>query len=80
MLTLDMLYAVLQGLPADHLDYLDRPWYLLAVRIARGLKEGLDPPSALHAAPRKAKEGAAFQPSAVARACPVKQPCCAEGS
>ena len=50
MLTLDMLYAVIQGLPADHLDYLDRPWYLLAVRIERALKEGLDPASALHSA------------------------------
>jgi len=50
MLTLDMLYAVIQGLPADHLDYLDRPWYLLAVRIERALKEGLDPTSALHSA------------------------------
>ena len=50
MLTLDMLFAVLQGLPADHLKHLHRPWYLLAWRIERGLKEGLDPVSALHAA------------------------------
>ena len=50
MLTLEMICALLQGLPADHLDHLDRPWYLLAVRIERALKEGLDPTSALHAA------------------------------
>ncbi|MGH2583217.1 MAG: MarR family transcriptional regulator [Anaerolineales bacterium] len=50
MLTLEMLFAVLQGLPAEHLDYLDRPWYLLAVRIEHALKEGLDPTSALHSA------------------------------
>jgi DNA-binding MarR family transcriptional regulator len=50
MLTLEMLYALLQGLPADHLDHLDRAWYLLAVRIERGLKEGRDPVSALYEA------------------------------
>ncbi len=50
MLTLDMLFAVLHGLPANHLDYLDRPWYLLASRIERALKEGQDPYSALRSA------------------------------
>ena len=50
MLTLEMLFAVLHGLPADHLDYLDRPWYLLAKRIERAMKEGQDPYSALHSA------------------------------
>jgi hypothetical protein len=50
-----MLYAVLQGLPADHLDHLDRPWYLIAqyakhVRTERGLKEsrlGFNVPNAV---------------------------------
>ena len=50
MLTLEILFAVLQGLPADHLDHLDRPWYLLAWRIERGLKEGLEPYAALRSA------------------------------
>jgi DNA-binding MarR family transcriptional regulator len=50
MLTQEMFLALLQGLPADDLSYLDQPWYLLALRIQRGLKEGLAPPAALHAA------------------------------
>jgi hypothetical protein len=48
MLTQDILLALLQGLPAAHLDHLDRPWYLLALRIQRALKRGLPPPDALH--------------------------------
>lgn len=50
MLTQEMIFALLQGLPADHLDYLDRPWFLLAKRIERAMKEGQDPYTALHSA------------------------------
>ena len=50
MLTLELIYALLQGLPADHLDFLDRPWYLLATRIQRALKDGSDPLAALRSA------------------------------
>lgn len=48
MLILEMIFALLQGLPADHLDHLDRAWYLLAVRIQRGLKDGRTPIDALY--------------------------------
>jgi DNA-binding MarR family transcriptional regulator len=50
MLTREMFLALLQGLPAADLSFLDRPWNLLAVRIERNLKKGLQPPDALHAA------------------------------
>lgn len=50
MLTIEMLYAVLQGLPSSHLDYLDPPWPIFCKRIERALKAGLDPLTALKAA------------------------------
>ena len=50
MLTLEMIFALLQGLPADHLDHLDRAWFLLAERIQRYMREGQLPYHALHQA------------------------------
>lgn len=50
MLTIEMLYAVLQGLPASHLDFLDPPWLHFCERIERALKAGLDPLTALKSA------------------------------
>ena len=50
MLTIEMLYAVLQGLPATHLDFLDPPWLHFCERIERALKAGLDPLTALRSA------------------------------
>ncbi len=50
MLTIEMLYAVLQGLPSSHLDFLDGPWPRFCKRIERALKAGLDPLFALKSA------------------------------
>ncbi|MEX2144413.1 MAG: helix-turn-helix domain-containing protein [Anaerolineales bacterium] len=50
MLTIEMLYAVLQGLPSAHLDFLDPPWPIFCQRIERALKAGLDPLTALKSA------------------------------
>ena len=50
MLTIEMLYAVLQGLPASQLDFLDPPWLHFCERIERALKAGLDPLTSLKSA------------------------------
>ncbi|MEX2161096.1 MAG: helix-turn-helix domain-containing protein, partial [Anaerolineales bacterium] len=50
MLSREMLYAILQGLPYKYFQHLDAPWPLIAKRINLCLDEGLDPVSALKAA------------------------------
>jgi len=50
MLTLDMLYAVLQGLPPSYLTYLDAPLAYFCGRIHAALNNGHDPISALNLA------------------------------
>lgn len=51
MLTLDVLYAVLQGLPAERLQHLkDTPWLILCSRIEDQLKHGESPLLALREA------------------------------
>ncbi|MGH2583133.1 MAG: hypothetical protein ACRDFQ_09600 [Anaerolineales bacterium] len=50
MLTLEILYAILQGLPAEHIDFLDPPWTPFIKRIEIALKYGADPISALKSA------------------------------
>jgi hypothetical protein len=47
MLTLDLLYALLRGLPAKYLDFLDPPWPPFCQRVENALKEGKDPLAAL---------------------------------
>ncbi|MEX1071413.1 MAG: hypothetical protein WEC37_02205 [Anaerolineales bacterium] len=47
MLTLDMLYAVLQGVPAKFFDHLDRPWSAFCENIAKALADGSPPADAL---------------------------------
>lgn len=46
MLTLEILYAVLQGLPPDQLNFLDEVWIVFCNRINRRLADGKDPASA----------------------------------
>jgi DNA-binding MarR family transcriptional regulator len=55
MLTFEMLYAVLQGLPSSHLGHLDRVWISFCTQIMFALKEGLDPVSALRRAIQRAE-------------------------
>lgn len=50
MFSLEMLYAVLQGLPAKYLDFLDPPWGYICTLIELGLKDCLDPMAALNQA------------------------------
>ncbi|MEX2162300.1 MAG: hypothetical protein WD751_10360 [Anaerolineales bacterium] len=47
MLTLEILYALLQGLPAKYLDFLEPPWPPFAQRIENALAAGLSPMQAL---------------------------------
>ncbi len=47
MLTLELLYALLRGLPAKYLDFLDPPWPPFCQRVENALKEGKDPLAAL---------------------------------
>jgi hypothetical protein len=47
MITLELIYAVLRGLPARYLDFLDPPWPPFIQRIENALKNGQDPMSAL---------------------------------
>jgi len=47
MLTLETLYALLQGLPAKYLDFLDPPWPPFCQRIENALKQGMNPLAAL---------------------------------
>jgi hypothetical protein len=50
MLSLDMLYAVLQGLPPKYLNHLEWPWPQFCERIARSLNSGADAAAALRSA------------------------------
>lgn len=50
MLSLDMLYAVLQGLPPKYLNHLEWPWPQFCERIARALASGADAVAALRLA------------------------------
>lgn len=57
MLTLEVLYAVLLGLPVDRLKHLkDTAWKVLCSRIERNLASGDDPLSALKVALADAKD------------------------
>lgn len=47
MLTLEMLYAVIKGLPATHLDHLSRQWLLFCGDIHRAMQAGATPVDAL---------------------------------
>lgn len=58
MLTLDVLYAVLQGLPAKRLQHLkDTPWMLLCQRIEHQLQHGEPPLVALRDALKETGNG-----------------------
>lgn len=50
MITHDMLYALLQGLPTKYLDHLPEPWPAMARRISQVLRSGSDYRAALRAA------------------------------
>ncbi len=50
MLTLEMLYAVLQGLPSSYLTRLDEPLAYFCGRIHAALNDGHDPITALQIA------------------------------
>ncbi len=54
MLTLDILYAVLQGLPHDYLTFLDEVWRAFCRTINRELERGADPTSAFKQALKNA--------------------------
>ncbi len=55
MLTFEMLYAVLQGLPSSYLDHLDKEWIRFCVQIQLALEKGHDPISALRTAIQNAE-------------------------
>lgn len=65
MLTFEMLYAVLQGLPPKFLDFLDLPWQLLCARIQRALRAGVPP---LHSLKYALREANASEKMAMKRA------------
>jgi len=50
MISREMLYALLQGLPEKYFAHMDAPWHFLARLINLELKAGRDPISALKAA------------------------------
>ena len=50
MISRELLYAILQGLPEKYLAHLDAPWPLIARRINIELSQGRDPISALKSA------------------------------
>lgn len=54
MLTLEILFAVLHGLPPSHLTHLERPWHRFCLRIHRGLMYGKPPLEALQLALQQA--------------------------
>jgi hypothetical protein len=54
MLTLEVLYAVLQGLPPDYLTFLDEVWRVFCRTIHWELESGADPASAFKQALKKA--------------------------
>jgi DNA-binding MarR family transcriptional regulator len=47
MLTLEMLYVVLQGVPSDYFDHLDRPWFVFCQNLAQVIAKGGSPQEAL---------------------------------
>lgn len=47
MLSIDLLYAVLQGLPSAHLQHLDHPWRIFCRDVEQALKGGQPPVAAL---------------------------------
>ncbi len=55
MLTFEMLYAVLQGLPSSYLDHLDKEWIWLCTHIQLAMEKGFDPISALKLAIQQAE-------------------------
>ncbi len=57
MLTLDALFAVLQGLPASHFAHLHHAWQLFCSRLQFALYRTDDPLAALKEALRKATSG-----------------------
>ena len=56
MLTLEILYAVLQGLPPDYLTFLDEIWSAFCRKIHWALQRGADPASAFKQALQDAGE------------------------
>lgn len=56
MLTLDLLFAVLRGLPASYLSHLELPWRVFCGRIQRALDLGQPPMAALKQALEHATE------------------------
>lgn len=55
MLTFEMLFAVLQGLPSSNLDHLDKVWIWLCGNIQLAREKGSDPLSALKIAIQQAE-------------------------
>ena len=47
MLTMEIIYALLQGLPAKYLDFLEPPWPPFCLRLEQALKNGATPVEAL---------------------------------
>ncbi len=47
MITLEIIYALLQGLPVKYLDFLEPPWPPFCLRIEHALKDGVEPMEAL---------------------------------
>jgi hypothetical protein len=47
MISIELLHALLQGLPSKFLEHLNPPWPLIATRIQLQIDEGEDPVSAL---------------------------------
>jgi hypothetical protein len=57
MLTLDALFAILQGLPASHFAHLHRAWQLFTSRLQFALHNAGNPLDALKTALRQATSG-----------------------
>ncbi len=47
MLTLEMLYVVLQGVPSEYFDHLDPSWYVFCQNLAKVIAKGGSPQEAL---------------------------------
>jgi hypothetical protein len=73
MFSIEILYAVLQGLPPEYLTFLDEVWVIFCRRIHWELERGVDPltalKSVLKAIPDSQKEKIR---SALAQAKPTK--------
>ncbi len=57
MLTLDVLYAVLQGLHPSHFSHLDGIWQVFCADIHKAIKEGRDPVTAFKSTLDQAQYG-----------------------